>query len=47
MLYGVAPHDTAALAGSAALLAFTALAAGYIPAARAARVDPLTALRHD
>jgi len=25
MLYGVAPHDTAALAGAAALLAFTAL----------------------
>ena len=47
MLYGVAPHDAAVLAGAAALLAFTALAAGYIPAARAARVDPLTALRHD
>jgi predicted permease len=47
MLYGVAPHDTAVLAGAAALLALTALAAGYIPAARAARVDPLTALRHD
>jgi predicted permease len=47
MLYGVAPHDAAVLAGAAALLAFTALAAGYIPAARAARVDPLIALRHD
>jgi ABC-type antimicrobial peptide transport system permease subunit len=47
MLYGVAPHDVATLTGAAALLALTALAAGYIPAARAARVDPLTALRHD
>jgi predicted permease len=47
MLYGVAPHDVAALAGAAVVLALTALAAGYIPAARAARVDPLSALRHD
>ena len=47
MLYGVAPHDAMALAGAAVVLAVTALAAGYIPAARAARVDPLVALRND
>jgi predicted permease len=47
MLYGVAPHDAIALAGAAAVLAATALAAGYLPAARAARVDPLVALRND
>ncbi len=47
MLYGVAPHDAMALAGAAAVLAAAALAAGYFPAARAARVDPLVALRND
>ena len=47
MLFGVAPHDAMALIGAAAVLALTALAAGYVPAARAARVDPLVALRND
>jgi ABC-type antimicrobial peptide transport system permease subunit len=47
MLYGVAPHDTLALVGAALALAATALTAGYLPAARAARVDPLIALRND
>jgi len=47
MLYGVAPHDVWALAGGTAVLFLVALAAGYMPAARAARVDPLVALRTD
>lgn len=44
-LFGVEPFDSAALAGSLGLLAATALSATLIPAARAARLDPLTVLK--
>ena len=47
LLYGVAPNDPATLAGAVALLAVIALAAGAFPALRAARLDPVTALRED
>ena len=47
MLYGLKPWDPATLTGSAALLLGVALAAGWLPARRAAHVDPMQALRHE
>jgi len=47
LLYGVAPNDPATFAGAVALLVVVALAAGAFPALRAARLDPMTALRED
>ena len=47
MLYGVAPGDAGMLAAAACVLAAAALAAGYFPAARAARIDPQIALRQE
>jgi predicted permease len=45
MLYGVKPTDPIAFAGSAALVILVALAASWIPARRAATIDPMKALR--
>jgi predicted permease len=47
MLFGLQPTDPLSLAGRAALLVFVALAASWIPAHRAARVQPMDALRHE
>jgi putative ABC transport system permease protein len=46
-LVGVTPYDPRTLAGAAVLLALTAAIACWIPARRAARVDPLVALRYE
>ncbi|MGH7554091.1 MAG: FtsX-like permease family protein, partial [Longimicrobiales bacterium] len=47
MLFGVKASDAATFASAALILGAVAIAASLIPACRAARVDPLTALRHD
>jgi ABC-type antimicrobial peptide transport system permease subunit len=45
MLYNVEPRDPVTFAAGAVLLLLTAFVAGYLPARRAARIDPMTALR--
>jgi len=45
-LYGVTPTDAGTLVGATAVLLSAAAIAAYIPARRAARVDPVDALRH-
>jgi len=47
LLLGVSPLDPIAFAVVAAFLASVALLAGYLPARRVLRVDPMVALRHD
>ena len=47
LLFEVRPTDPLTLAGVCVLLAIIALVASWIPARRAARVDPLTALRDE
>jgi predicted permease len=47
LLYGVSAHDPAAYAGAFILVAAVALAASASPARRAAKCDPLLALRQD
>jgi predicted permease len=47
ILVGVQPRDPVIVAGACCVLGITSMAAAYIPAARAASVDPIQALRSD
>jgi putative ABC transport system permease protein len=47
LLYGIAPTDGVTFGGVTIVLSVAALAAAYVPARRAARVDPLAAIRSD
>jgi putative ABC transport system permease protein len=47
MLFGLKPYDPATLAFAIGTLAVVAIAASYIPARRAAGVDPMVALREE
>ena len=47
LLYGLAPTDPLCLVGGVVVMLAVAAFAGYLPARRASRVDPMVALRHD
>ena len=47
LLLGVGTTDSITFVGVVVLLAVVALLACYVPAHRAARINPLVALRHD
>jgi putative ABC transport system permease protein len=47
LLYGISPSDPLVLAAVTVLLGTVALAACFVPAYRASRIDPLVALREE
>ena len=47
LLYGIKPNDPVQLAGAVLVLATATAVAAYLPARRAARLDPMAALREE
>jgi ABC-type antimicrobial peptide transport system permease subunit len=47
LLFGIEPGDPAAMIAAATILTAAAMLAGYVPARRASRIDPMAALRHE
>jgi predicted permease len=47
MLFGMSPHDPLSIGAALILLAAVTLCAAYVPARRAARIDPIVALREE
>jgi len=46
-LFELSPHDPLTIAGSVVAIVGITLIAGYVPARRASRVDPMVALRYE
>jgi predicted lysophospholipase L1 biosynthesis ABC-type transport system permease subunit len=47
VLFGLAPSDAWTMSAAVVVMSLVALGAGYLPARRASRVDPMTALRYE
>jgi ABC-type antimicrobial peptide transport system permease subunit len=47
LLFGLQPNDPTSLAMAVAILLSASLVAGYFPAWKASRIDPMIALRHE